>query len=256
MYSFRTARLAVIVCTALASPALAADPKSVAAPDLKAGDSWVFDRAHEQGTTGFSQRRLLLRIERVGTDTMVLGIKEEGAPKDFEDHLMGVDWSQRRLFGTEDTVTGRPFEFPLAIGATWSIDYVDPRRLGTRTSAHIHSVHKVVGWEDVTTPAGTFRALKIEANGTEEDQFVVPSVAVSGSTASPISGATSIAHAQRGGTGVQHVILYAALYYVPDVKYFVKTIEEVYNSENVRISRDTQTLVSFKPAQPAVTAQP
>jgi hypothetical protein len=38
------------------------------------------------------------------------------------------------------------------------------------------------------------------------------------------------------------------VYYVPDVKYFVKTLDEHYSTDNVRVSRESEELVSFKPA--------
>jgi hypothetical protein len=37
-------------------------------------------------------------------------------------------------------------------------------------------------------------------------------------------------------------------YYVPALKNYVKSIEEQYDTDNVRVSRETRVLVSFKPA--------
>jgi hypothetical protein len=234
--------------TALAATpvmALGSDPASIPAPSLKVGDTWVFERTHEQGTTGFSDQRIDLTIDRVNSDTMLVGIKRDGAPNAFEDHMSGVDWSQRRMVGGQETITGRPFSFPLKIGDSWTADYADPQRHGLQTYAKFHTTYRVVGWEDITVPAGTFHALKVEANGTGDAQLSAPAAAATAAVADP-SGGTTIAHTQRARTGVAHFITYAEFYYVPDIKYFVKSVEEQYNANNVRTTRDTQTLVSFK----------
>lgn len=104
----------------------------------------------------------------------------------------------------------------------------------------------MVGWEDETVPAGAFHTLKIEANGTAEGRVATAASVVSGAVANS-SGATTISHVERPHAGVVHVITYAAFYYAPEIKYFVKSIDEQYNSDNVRTSRDTWALVSFKP---------
>jgi hypothetical protein len=224
----------------------AGDPPVVPAPVFTPGDTWVLDRSTEKGVSGFSQRRLVLTIDRVDADMMLVGIKPDGAPVAFEDHRMGLDWSQRRLVNGAETVTTRPFNFPMKIGDAWTADFVDPTPQGQQTSAHIHKIYKVVGWETVTVPAGVFRALKIQEDGTAEVQVAAPASASSTAVATPSGGAT-VAVARPAHSGVIHLTLYAALYYVPSIKYYVKNVEEQYNSESVRVKRDTEVLVSFRP---------
>jgi len=227
--------------------AAAAVPTSLPAPDLKAGDSWVFDRTIEQGTTGYSDKRMVLRIEHVGVDTMVVGLKVEGAPADFEDHVVGIDWSQRRIIDGTQTTSGRPLSFPLEIGKTWTSDYVDPTHYGLQVSSENHETYKVVGWEDVTTPAGTFHALRIESDDKVKAQFMAANAAVSGGIATA-DGATVVAHANHAGAHTAYGEFFSTFYYVPEIKYWVKSVQENYNSENVRTKRQTDLLVSFKPA--------
>jgi len=248
MKIFRSLFVAIALALALAPVmALAAEPAVVSAPALQAGDTWVFDRAREQGTAGFAQRRVDLTIERLGTDTMQVGIKNDGAPTGFEDHMLGLDWSQRRLIGSQQEVTGRPFAFPMKVGSTWTTDFVDNRQIGLRTSAHFHVTYKVVGWEDVTVPAGTFHALKIEANGIVDATVKASTTAVAGGAVTS-SGGTAISQVKKTPAGIVHSITYGVQYYVPEIKYYVKSIQEEYNSENVRTVRDTDSLVSFKAA--------
>jgi hypothetical protein len=237
-------RFAVVALGAAPAAALAADPASVSAPTLQPGDSWVYDRTHEQGANGFARQRIDLVIERVATDTLVVGIKTDGAPGAFEDHISGPDWSQRRIVDGQETVTGRPFSFPLTIGSSWTADYVDPRQHGLQTFAHFHTTYKVIGWEDVQVPAGTFHALKIEATGTVEGQMAAAAAGASASMATA-SGATSVSRVERAPSRAVQAITYSAFYYAPEIKYYVKSVNEQYNSDNVLTRRDTDTLVSF-----------
>jgi hypothetical protein len=242
----RPFRLSPAVVAIVPFAALATVPTHIAAPDLKPGDSWVFDRSTERGTSGFSNQRFDLRIEHIGADTMIVGIKLEGSPTDYEDHFMGADWSQRRLFDGRQTVTGRPFAFPMTIGKTWTSDYVDPTRHGLQVSADHHATYKVTGWEDVTTPAGTFHALRIESDETVKAQFMAANAAVGGAVATA-DGATVIAHTNKAGPHTEYEEIFSTFDYVPEVKYWVKSVEDIYNSNNVRVTRRTDMLISFKP---------
>lgn len=227
--------------------AFAAEPASLPAPELKTGDAWVFDRAIERGTSAFTNQRYDFRVEHVGADTMVVGIKLDGSPVDFEDHAMGSDWSQRRMIDGKQTVTGRPLAFPLAVGKTWTSDYVDPTRHGLQTSADHHETYKVTGWEDVTTPAGTFHTLKIESDDKVKAQLMAANGAIAGALATGDS-STIVAHADHSGPKTVYAEFFSTFYYAPEVKYWVKMIKEDFNSESVRTQKQTDTLVSYKPA--------
>jgi len=223
----------------------AGDASSVPAPALKAGDSWVFDQTLQKGQNGFGQARLDLTIERLDGDTILVGIKRDGAPTAFEDHRLGPDWSQRRIVDGQETVTTRPFNFPMAVGQTWTTDYVDATRRGNQLSAHIHCTYTVTGWEDVTVPAGTFRALKVVAKGVNKGAILVPTTAMTG--AAVAGGATAgVTRTQRGGVGELTRRTYAELYYIPQIKIYGKSVEEQYTTDDVLSSRDTKVLVSYK----------
>jgi hypothetical protein len=229
------------------SPALAAEPSTISAPALKAGDAWVFDRATERGTSNFTSQRFDFRVEHIGEDTMVVGIKLDGSPVDFEDHAMGSDWSQRRTIDGKQTVTGRPFAFPLTAGKAWTSDFVDPTRHGLQISAEHHETYKVTGWEDVVTPAGAFHALKIECDDKVKAQMAAANGAVAGAMATA-DGSTIVAHADHSGPRTVYGESFSTFYYAPEVKYWVKTVREDFNSESVRMQKQTDTLVSYKPA--------
>jgi hypothetical protein len=243
----RFLRLSAFLLAVLPTRILAADP-AVSAPDLKPGDTWIFDRSIERGTSGYLDQHFDLKIERVDADSMVVGIKVDGSPVDFQDHVVGLDWSQRRMVDGQQTATTRPLSFPLAIGKTWASDYVDPDRHGLETSAEHHKTYKVVGWEDVTTPAGTFHALRIDGDDKVKAQFAGASGAIGGDVATA-DGSTVVAHTEKSLPHVVYAEIYSTLYYVPSTKYWVKSVEEIYNNENVRTRRETNVLLSFTPVK-------
>jgi hypothetical protein len=234
-----------IVCAVAASPSAAADPEPVAAPHFNVGDSWVVDRTVQKGTSGFTRQRTDFTVDRVGSDSMVVGFKPDGAQTSPEEAMMGLDWSLRLLIDDEEKTTARPFNFPMKIGDQWTADWTDPRASGMQRSAHFHRVYKVIGWEDVSVPAGVFHALKIEAEGVGDVQVVVPAVAQSVAAAAP-GGTATAAQTQSGGKALVHITTYAAIYYAPEVKHFVKLVEETYNASNIMTERGTEELASFK----------
>lgn len=243
----RSFRLFPVFIAIVPLAAVAPVPPPIAAPDLKPGDSWVFDRSSERGTSGFSDQHLDLKVEHVGVDTMVVGIKLEGSPTDFEDHFMGVDWSQRRLIDGQQTMTARPFAFPMEVGKTWTTDYVDPTRHGLQVSAAHHATYKATGWEDVTTPAGTFHAMRIEGDDKVKVEFMAANAAIGGAV-STADGATVIAKTNKAGPHTEYMEVFSTFDYAPAVKYWVKAVDEDYNSDNIRTRRRTDVLLSYKPA--------
>jgi hypothetical protein len=223
-----------------------AEPGSVPAPTFQVGDTWVYDRTHLAGKGHVSRERVVERVDRVDSDEMLMGLEVNGASGDFEDHRMGLDLSQRAVVDGQEITTERLFVFPLKIGTTWQEDFVDPRRQGVQTSAHVQKTYRVTGWEDVVTPAGTFHALKIEARGRLTAQVTLPAVASSAATSSA-GGGTSVSHARRARSGTVVQPTYRVLYYVPAIKTYVKILYEQYDDQNVLTKRDTGELVSFKP---------
>jgi hypothetical protein len=218
---------------------------TVAAPVFKAGDTWVFDQTTEKGQTGFSEGRTNVAVERVDGDTMLVGLKRDGSPTGYVDSIMGSDWSRRLLVDGQERVTNRPFAFPMSVGQSWTADWDDIRR-GNVLSNHVHRTCTATGWEDVTVPAGAFHALKVVCKGVEDLTVEVPAQAVAGTVAGS-GGATSVAHAQKGGQAKVTHPTYSEAYYVPELKNYVKVVDETYNAGNVRLSRTTGVLVSFKP---------
>lgn len=236
----KVGRLRMSVAALFLALVASSNSQSIAVPAFAAGDSWVYDRRFERGTNGFLDRRVALRIERVDADHMLVGIKEDGAPGNFQDHMTGLDWSISRIIAGKQTIVARPFPFPLAVGKSWTVDYTDPQPHGRQQSIRSHVTYHVVGWEDVTVSAGTFHALKIETSGETESRL---SGGASQTIVASPAGAAVSSTAGSGPTTVDQTS-HNLLYYAPEAGYFVKTVREDYDANNVLIERETEELVS------------
>ena len=245
-FSFGVLAVASALSVSATTPPVSDKSAAVATPAFKTGDAWVFEKTTEKGQAGFSTERYDLAVERVDGDTMVVGVKRDGAPTGYQDQILGSDWSRRLLMNGQETVTNRPFAFPMSVGQTWTLDWTDPTRRGNVLSAHYQKTCTVMGWEDVTVLAGTFHALKTVCKGVDELQVEVPAQAVGGVVAGS-GGSTSVAHAQKGGRGTVTHVIYNETFYVPEIRYYVKAVDETYNRDNMRLSRATDVLTSFKP---------
>jgi hypothetical protein len=245
-FSFGVLALASALSVSAATPPVSETSAAVPAPAFKTGDAWVFEKTTEKGQGGFSTERYDLLLERLDGDTMVIGAKPDGAPTGYKDRIVGTDWSRRLVVNGQETVTNRPFVFPMNVGQTCTVDGSDSTRRGNLLSAHVHKTCSVTGWEDVAVPAGTFHALKIVCKGVEELQVEVPAQAVGGVVAGS-GGSTSVAHAQKGGRGTVTHVIYGEIYYAPETRDYVKAVDETYNSDDVRLGRVTDVLASFKP---------
>lgn len=132
------------------------DAAPIAKPSLHSGDVWV-DRI--QG----SDREF--RIESIHDGKMEVNFW--GAEMTTDAAFNIFVYRSLTESSSEPTVSSKPglwFAFPLYPGKTWDNRY-DWEMMGAapvRGKAEDHG--KVLGWEDVKVPAGTFHALKVEVN--------------------------------------------------------------------------------------------
>jgi hypothetical protein len=239
--------LSVAMSTANLEPAMAeaAPPSAIPAPALKSGDSWIYQVTYDKGGKGFRSQIEDLSVDRVDSDAMVVGVKADGAPGEPVERVMGRDWSLVRMINGAEVISAKPLSFPLSVGETWAVDYTDPKQYGLQTSAIYHSRYTVVGWEDVETPAGKFRALKIECKGTWQANFAP----ANGTTAATVaSGPNSTIVMQHGVTGAHALSgeILKVSYYAPDLKQFVSEIQDTYDGDGVRVYRESRKLMSYK----------
>lgn len=116
-------------------------------PTLKVGDHWVFAQTTDPGKESTWSRRIVA----VGADGVV--DVQIGADK-----IQQVDasWNFIDPRGTEYNRT--PYRFPMRVGAEWSFT----TKTGTAIIMDQRNSYKVVAYEPVTVPAGTFDCLKVE----------------------------------------------------------------------------------------------
>ena len=138
----------------------------VEGPGVKVGDTWMFNTLN-----GWNGELAYVSMNSV-KEISAKGIALESSSLDRS----SVSVVQRTSgFNMTSVVTsGRTrrfdpyypnFAFPLVIGKTWR-DEVTISDSGTSGETRARLSGKVIGWESVTVPAGTFRALRIELRGT------------------------------------------------------------------------------------------
>jgi hypothetical protein len=229
------------VALLLAAPARA---ESLAAPRIEVNDSWVYQNTVED-KTGWHQTRVETAVERVGPTTIALSSKQAGSTMPPVEVLTGADWSRTRSVNGHETVVNRPLSFPLSVGKTWTVEYAEDHPNRQHSNEHLKQPYKVTGWEDVTVPAGTFHALKIEGDG-DWTATAAPAVSAMAGSRVDAQGPTTLVQTNRVIPGTSSGRTYKAFWYVPSVKKWVKAVEEYYSSNGIRSWRITSELVSFQ----------
>src|SRR5262245_34967677 len=142
----------------LAAPALA---EGIEKPKVVAGDTWTYRSTGEQGPVAH-QTHNEIAVIRAGASDILVGMKEVGSTMPPREQLVGSDWSRFRSVNGANTVVNQPLNFPLSAGKSWTIEFKDDHPANrAHQSEHFKENFAVSGWEDVTVPAGTFKALKI-----------------------------------------------------------------------------------------------
>ncbi len=148
------------VCSAFGADESAPVPR----PDVKVGDSWRYRISIFQ-TNVPTVLELTSRVSFVGPNAIV-AVETGRDGKEF-DSQFDADWGIGSLgyLGQVFDPPARFFKFPLQVGAEYPYAYGLAAERGTQAQTKEEGAVKVVGWEDVTVPAGKFRALKLEAKG-------------------------------------------------------------------------------------------
>lgn len=143
---------AVIVCCAEAQ---SQDLAQVERPAPRVGDTWIYVALEPLS-------KVELRIDEV-TVTDVSDAQLQLTGKAGTLTVYDKNWALTQLRNRKYSPPFQILSFPMQAGKTWehSNSYIH-ERCGNTTS---ELKNEVVGWEDVTVPAGSFRALRIDSNG-------------------------------------------------------------------------------------------
>src|SRR5579872_399175 len=147
--------------SALAPNAYAA---AVSRPTLTVDDSWSYHQSVQKNGVA-SDSHVTVSVMRVGSDSVVVTTKTDENPDRAQSMMLGLDWSRRRGVNGQETTVDQPFSFPLEVGKTWRLEFTEQNPSPQKLRETDTLPYKVVGWEDVTVPAGKFHALKIESEG-------------------------------------------------------------------------------------------
>ena len=155
--------LAAAALAVAAAAAYAAEPDAVPRPPVKPGDTWTYQRVDYWTNKPTGRLRETVTF---ANDRVIIAVGLRGKAEKEVDATYTADWN------FVSTATGRVFDpdqglfrFPMRPGDTHDAKYdmKDPTEgpYEVRFERHV----KVVGWEDVTVPAGKFHALRVESEG-------------------------------------------------------------------------------------------
>ncbi len=231
----------LIAAVALTS---AASAQSIDRPAVQEGDTWVYRSTTEKGPTGWNQWREEVAVTRVTASTIFFTVKPSGSTQAPKEVFLGNDWSRARDVNGKETVVNRPLLFPLSPGKSWDVVYTEQNPNKNHRWEKLDTKYTVVGWEPIDVPAGKFRALKVESEGRWQAELAPGQSVIQGAQAND-SGTTMITEVQKTQSKEASGRTYKAFWYVPEVKRWVKSVEEYYSSGGVRSERYTQELESF-----------
>lgn len=225
----------------------AAWSESLDSPVVNVGDTWVYRSTTERGPSGWNQTVDEIKVTRVTPTAIFIATKAAGSTQPPKEMLVGPDWSRMRDVNGKETVVNRPLAFPLSDGKSWELVYTEQNPNKSHKSEKFATHFRVVGYEAVEVPAGSYRALKIESEGNWEATLAAAQTVVQGAQTAQ-GDTTMVTRAQSTGERQTSGRLYKAFWYVPEVKRWVKSVEEYYSSGGVRNERYLQELESFKPS--------
>ena len=193
---------------------LAADESApVQKPDVKVGEWWTY-RYTEYPSNVPRVSNFHERVTFVGPNEILTVNRAD------RDSVWTPEWNSLSHGGSGVTYDKprQVLSFPLKVGASHRTTYEVVARRGSGARARFEDTVKVVGWEEVVVPAGSFRALKLETTGTFQRL-----------------------DARFGGWTRREI------WYVPEIKRWVKwTYVEGVGAPNAYLPKNVDELIQFK----------
>jgi hypothetical protein len=247
-------RILVALCSILLSVSIAS-AETVDRPKVKGGDTWAYRVTNEQTPNQamrtpaqWTEKYYEVEVTRVGSTGLLVSRKERSSRLPPIETVVGLDWSRYRSVNGEETVVNQPFKFPLEQGKSWELKYVEDRPNSLYKYIETRLKYTVTGWEEITVPAGTFKALKVEADGTWKSGLE-PSTNTSTTTRTDREGSTVMMHAGKSRPGATTGKLYRAYWYVPEARTYVKAVDENFSSNGTLSRRTIEEMDAFMVSQ-------
>jgi hypothetical protein len=205
-----------------------AEAQDLTLPKFTPEDSWVYHETIQKGDKT-EEKDTEISVVRADNQDLLVGIKAVGSSRSPIEVMFRPDWAKFRGVNGVETIVNRPLAFPLAPGKSWSVNFMESNPSPRHLREAIDIVYKVAGWEDVTTPAGAFKALRIEGKGNW-----VADIAARVQTNAVLAkqGAALAQSTQNVVQGAQRITgrIYRVVWYVPQVKRWVKSRDETLSS--------------------------
>ena len=227
-----------------------AQAQELGQPHFMPQDSWVYHQKIQKGDK-IVENDVELSVVRSDSEDLLVGVKPAGSPRPPVESMYKPDWAKFRGVNGVETVTLRPLAFPLALGKTWTVSYVENNPNPQHVREAIDVVYKVAAWEDVTTSAGAFKTLRVEGKGTWVAD-ILPRTQTNALVAK--EGAAVAQSVQNVVQGAQKATgrIYRVVWYAPEVKRWVKSRDEIFSSSGQASEREEAELTAFHlaPATP------
>ena len=227
-----------------------AQAQDLGQPHFTAQDSWVYHQKIQKGDR-VDESDVELSVVRSDGEDLLTAVKAAGSPRPAVETMFKPDWAKFRGVNGVETVINRPLVFPLALGKTWTVSYVENNPNPQHVREAFDVAYKVAAWEDMTTPAGSFKTLRIEGKGNwvaDVQQRVQTNAVVANHGAAVAQSSQNVIQGAQRATGrVYHVVWYA-----PEVKRWVKSRDETFDSSGQASEREESELTAFHlaPATP------
>jgi hypothetical protein len=239
-----------ILAFALLAAGVPALAQLAPAPQPLAGDKWIFHVRREQEGRPAAINRIETTVLRAGERNLLIALQPLDSNLGKREQFFNPDWSRTVSQGTHQNTVRKPFEFPLEAGKTWRIQWDDEQVAPGIKLERNELNFRVSGWEDVKVPAGTFRAIKVEAEGSWYREFQPQGAVVGSRITQDVRGAVGETVARKPFTPAPASgRRYQAWWYVPEMKREVKSVIEMVSPAGSVLSRETAELEKFTPAQ-------
>ncbi len=213
-------KLHTLVGVALFACATLVQAEQVEAPAIHIGDSWTFDKID-----GWKKSKDFTRVttvtalddKEIRTESKTSG--EDGTLVIVRTRELNEILRDTGSLKNTQTPYMPTFSFPLEVGKTWSKEFTTARSNAPNDKSTSTLTGNVVGREQVTVPAGIFDAFKIEVKGRYN---------------------RSTGHGSWSGE------LFHTIWYVPEVRYFVKWIYRDTGQNGRTFNHEIYELTSYK----------
>ena len=234
--------VASLLVAASFAPAQSAAPSVKTAPVSAIGDSWTYANSREVRGTLRSTHNIttVIRSEghAIGVESHVAGTAGPG-----RETLLEPDWTRKRSIDGRQTVVSHPFSFPLSPGKSWAIAFTESAPADRRhSSEHVAMTYRVAGWDEITVPAGTFRALRVDGDGTWMVELASNAPPSTSMTLDGSEFPLTLKEPGRRFTGR----LLRSYWYVPRVHRWVRYEEATFDSTNTRVQQRISVLEAFQ----------